>query len=121
MLPRSTRERLLPLLLVGALLLCHGAFGPLHLFGDPMLSDHSTAVEHTTHQEEDGTADDHLLGAHDYAAALLALLLGMIYTLLRREARDTSPTPRHTGSLASTRMFHLPRGPSPPLSQVFRL
>ncbi len=86
-----------------------------------MLSEHSAAVEHTSHQEEHGTADDHPSGAHDYAAALFALLLGMIYALSRREARDIFPAPRHTGSLATARMLHLPRGPSPPLSQVFRL
>jgi hypothetical protein len=121
LLPRSTRERLLPLLLVGALLLCHGAFGSLHQVEGPVLSDHSTVVEHTSHQEEHGTADDHLVGAHDYAAALFALLLGMVYALLRREARDTFPAPWRTGSLATARIFHLPQGPSPLLSQVFRL
>jgi hypothetical protein len=121
LLTRSTRERLLPLLLVGALLLCHGAFGSLHQFEGPLLSEHSTVVEHASHQEEHGTADDHPSGAHDYAAALFALLLGMVYALLRREPRDTSSALRHTGSLATTGMLHLPRGPSPPLSQVFRL
>jgi ABC-type nitrate/sulfonate/bicarbonate transport system permease component len=121
LLPHPTRERLLPLLLVGALLLCHGAFGALHQLEAPVLSGHSTVVEHTSHQEEHGTADDHPLGAHDYAAALFALLLGMVYALLRGVVWDVFPTSRRTGSPATTRTFHLPRGPSPPFLQVFRL
>ncbi|HEX4992519.1 MAG TPA: hypothetical protein VFV45_04750, partial [Rubrobacteraceae bacterium] len=31
MISRSGREKILPLLLVGALFLCHGVFGPWHL------------------------------------------------------------------------------------------
>jgi hypothetical protein len=121
LLPRSTRERLLTLLLVGSLLLCHGAFGSLHQLKGPMLSDHSTVEEYTSHQEEHGSTGAHPMGTHDYAAALFALLLGMVHVLLRREGRDAYPTLRRTGSLPTTRIFHLPRGPDPPLSQVFRL
>jgi hypothetical protein len=121
LLPRSTRERLLPLLLVGALLLCHGAFGSLHQIEAPVHFDHSPVVGHTSHEQEHGAADDQPPGAHDYAAALFALLLGMVYALLLGVARDIFPASRRTGSLATTRTFHLPRGPSPPLFQVFRL
>jgi hypothetical protein len=123
LLPRSTIERLLTLLLVGALLLCHGAFGSLHQVKGPVLSEHLTVEEHTSHHEEHGPADGHPVGEHDYAAALFALLLGMVYALLRGEtrSRDAFPAPRRTGSLPTTRVFHLPRGPGPPLSQVFRL
>jgi hypothetical protein len=123
LLPLPTRERLLPLLLVGALLLCHGVFGSLHQLKGPVLSDHLTEVEHTSLHEEHGSTGGHPLGAHDYAAALFALLLGMVYTLLHLEtrARDAFPALRRTGSLPTTRIFHLPCGPSPPLSQVFRL
>ena len=121
MLPRSTRERLLTLLLVGSLLLCHGAFGSLHQLKGPVLSDHSTVVEHTSHQEKHGPADGHPVGEHDFAAALFALLLGMVYALLSGEGRDVFPAPRRTGSLPTTRVLHLPRGPGPPLSQVYRL
>ena len=68
-------------------------------------------------------ADCHPLGAHDYAPAMLVLMLGMVYTFLRREtqSRDAFPATRRTGSLPTTRISHLPRGASPPLSQVFRL
>jgi hypothetical protein len=118
LLPRSTRERLLTLLLVGSLLLCHGAFGSLHQLKGPMLSNHP---EHSSHHEERGPADGHPVGEHDYAAALFALLLGMVYALLRGEGRDVFPAPRRTGSLPTTRVLHLPRGPGPPLSQVYRL
>ena len=123
MVPRSARERLLPLLLTGALLLCHGAFGSLHQFKGPAHLEHSPVVEHTSHPEKHGPADDHPLGAHDYAAALLVLLLGMVYTFLRRETRIRNgfPATRRTGSLPTTKVFHLSLGPSPPLFQVFRL
>jgi hypothetical protein len=121
LLPRSTRERLLTLLLVGSLLLCHGAFGSLHQLKGPVLLEHSTVVEHTSHQEGHGATGGHPLGAHDYAAALFALLLGMVYALLRGEGRDVFPAPQRTRSLPTTRVFHFPRGPGPPLSQVFRL
>ena len=120
--PRSTRERLLPLVLVGALLLCHGAFGSLHQISNATLSEH-LAVEHPSHQEEHGSADAHPMGGLDYAAALFALLLGMIYGFLRREprGRDALYAPRRIGLLPTTAVFHLPRGPDPPLFQVFRL
>ncbi len=123
MLPRSARERLLPLLLAGALLFCHGAFGSLHQFKGPMHLEHSQLVEHTPHQEEHGPADGHPSRAHDYAAALLVLLLGIVYTFLRRKtrSRDAFPATRRTGSLPTTKVFHLLQGPSPPLLQVFRL
>jgi hypothetical protein len=108
-LPRSTRERLLPLLLVGALLLCHGAFGSLHQLNGPVLFEQP--------------AEGHPLGAHDYAAALFTLLLGMVCMLLRREARIRGALPalRRTGLLPTSEIFRLPHGPSPPLLQVFRL
>jgi hypothetical protein len=80
LVPRSARERLLPLLLIGyrGAAPLHGAFGSLHQFKGPVLSGYSPGVEHTSHQEEHRPADDHPLGAHDYAAALLVLLLGMV-------------------------------------------
>ena len=124
MLRRSARERLLPLLLlllVGALLLCHGAFGPLHQLSNAALSKH-LMVGHPSHQQ--GLADGHPVGAPDYAASLFALLLGMVYGLLRREARvrDALSALRRTGWLPTTAVFQLPRGPDPPLFlQVFRL
>ena len=43
------------------MLLCHGAFGSLHQFKAPTYSDHSTVIEHTSHQEEHGAADGHPL------------------------------------------------------------
>jgi hypothetical protein len=120
LLSRSARERLLPLLLVGTLLLCHGAFGSLHQISNVAFLEHPT-IEHSSHQEDRGPADDHPAGAPDYAAALFALLLGMVYMLLRRETRDSFPPLPLAGRLPTTRIFHLPRGPGPPLFQVFRL
>jgi hypothetical protein len=122
LLSHPLRERLLSLLLVGALLLCHGALGSLHQLECCVLFEHPL-TEYTSHQEEHGAADDHTSGARDYAAALFVLLLGMIYALLRREARDryALPAPRRSGLLPAIKTFHLPRGPDPPLLQVFRL
>ena len=122
MLPRPTREKLLPLLLVGALLLCHGAFGSLHQISNVALLEHPTVVHPSHHQEHEPT-DGHPVGSHDYAAALFALLLGIVYVLLRRETRgwNASPALSRTGLLPTTAVLHLPRGPGPPLLQVFRL
>jgi hypothetical protein len=87
-----------------------------------VLSEHLTA-EHPSHQDEQVPADGHPVGASDYAAALFALLLGMVYGFLHREARgrDALFALRRIGLLPTTRIFHLPRGPDPPLFQVFRL
>ena len=120
--PRSTREKLLPLLLAGALLLCHGAFGWLHQVHEAPISAH-LAVEHASHQMGHGSADSHPPVASDYAAAFFALLFGLVYALLRRagRARPAVPAPRLTGQLLPATIPHLPRSPTPSLLQVLRL
>src|SRR5215210_9530643 len=48
-LPRLTTERLSALLLIWALLLCHGVFGSLHLVPDPALQPTLPGEHATTH------------------------------------------------------------------------
>jgi hypothetical protein len=86
LLPRSTRERLLPLLLVGALLLCHGVFGALHLVCYP-----PQCAGHTEHAA--GHHAGVMGGAHEHSAdhgtstgyfAVLVGLLGLLLGLLSK-------------------------------------
>lgn len=107
-LPDPTGDRLLALLLIWSLLLCHGIFGSLHELSNLAIPEHLAAEEQ---------------GEHDYAAALLALLIGAVYWFLRLAARSRngSPPPRHVLPFPTTRTFHLPCAKGPPLLQVFRL
>ena len=109
-------------LLVGALLLCHGAFGWMHQVQDAPIPAH-LAAKHASHQAGHGTADGHPPVESDYAAAFFALLIGLVYALLRRAARTTPalPAPRLTGRPLPATISHLPRGHTPSLLQVFRL
>jgi hypothetical protein len=118
-LPDPTGDRLLALLLIWSLLLCHGIFGSLHELSNLAIPEHLAAEEQGEHEPS-----RHLqAGAHDYAAALLALLLGTVYWFLRLAARsrNASPPPRHALPLPTTRIFHLPYAKGLPLLQVFRL
>jgi hypothetical protein len=122
---RGSKGRQLALLLVGAILLCHGVFGILHLCSTP------TAPTHQTHEHPsfaDGTAAGHdhpvchLTGA-EYFAVLFTAFLGLVLGLLK--------CARLWGRVASFRpsrpylpplVSHLPRGPTNlPVLQVFRL
>jgi hypothetical protein len=84
----STREKITPLLLVGALLLCHGVFGSLHLLcASPGCSG---GVRHAAeHHAAVGTAGD----THEHPAghatsteyfALVAGFLGLLVSLLAK-------------------------------------
>lgn len=119
-MPDPTGDRLLALLLIWSLLLCHGVFGSLHELSNLAIPEHPAAE---SHQEEHEPARHLQTGAHDYAAALLALLLGAVYWFLRLVARNrnASPPPRRALPLPTTRTFHLPYAKGPPLLQVFRL
>ena len=87
MLPRSTRERLLPLLLVGALLLCHGVFGALHLAcAPPECADGAEhAAEHHPAAGAAGDTHEHPAGhatSTEYFAVVVVGLLGLLLRLL---------------------------------------
>jgi hypothetical protein len=123
---RPTSERLLALLAIWALLLCHGVFGALHLIPDPVLQPIAAGEHATTH---------HLSGAHGgvpeerpvphhtdvvYFAVLLGTLLGALYLWLLLLSDWVFTTRRFVGSPPAT-VFNLPRGPTLPFLQVLRL
>ena len=122
------RGRLVAALLIFALLLCHGALGALHQAS-------SKAVEHDAgghhaHTAAQPVSADHGVGHHDgpiahtdYAAVLFVVLLGAAFLLLsdRFVARSLAVSSRTSGRVPSTLALLLPRGPTLPLLQVFRL
>jgi hypothetical protein len=122
-----SRGRVLALLLVGTLLLCHGVFGVVHLCSTPTAHTHQTH-EHTSFADE--TVIDHeqqvshLTGA-EYFAVLFTALAGLVLGMLVKGARSWS----HIASFRSSErhlppfFFHSQRG-GPlklPILQVFRL
>lgn len=126
MFPVAAKKRVLASLLAVALLLCHGVFGVHHLIPSPPIfagsaEGHTSAAGHDVPTHE--RSADHSMSA-GYFATLLAVALGTLLWLLLRNARAWSriiaPDPHFARPLA--RIFlHRPRGPSPPMLQVFRL
>jgi len=119
--PGPTREKLLPLFLVGALLLCHGVFGTLHLVcyspecaGD---AEHQAAAGAVGNSHEHPV--DHATGT-EYFALVVVGLLGLLLGLLREG------TPLRIRWYAVLRrvlavLFHPPPTLTPLVLQVFRL
>jgi hypothetical protein len=125
MKPLGVRQ--LSVLLIGTLLLCHGAFGALHLVCDfPKCADNA---EHAgEHQAEAGAASD----AHEHPAghgtsteyfAVLVGLFGLLLTLLPKGARLPAglgicwvSVPRRVPAVVRP-----PPTPTPLTLQVFRL
>src|SRR5215210_7206667 len=127
MISRSGREKILPLLLVGALFLCHGVFGPLHLVcNSPECVD--GARHPSGHHSAAGTmghAHEHPAGhatSTDYfavVAGLLGLLVGLLSTgtgTKRRLESCRAPT-----SLREHPVFRPARALTSRVLQVFRL
>ena len=122
---RGSKGRQLALLLVGAILLCHGVFGILHLCST------STAPMHQTHEHPsftDGTAagHDHPLchTGTEYFAVLFTAFLGLVLGLLLKGARlrDWVASFRPSKFYLPPLVSHPPRGPTNlPVLQVFRL
>lgn len=125
----SPANRFLSLLLVAALLVCHGAFGALHQLPGHGLQggEHSSAMaqgagpeEHPSHHGEGEPPP----GGSTYAAVIFVVLLGaalalrlggfrlQVAHLVRWQAGRRFPT-----AVA----LYLPRGPTAPVLQVFRL
>jgi hypothetical protein len=118
--------RQLSLLLVGALLFCHGVFGSLHLVCDPPRC--ADGVEHAAeHHPAPGAA-----GAHEHPAghgtgpeyfAVVAGLLSLLLSLLPKGASSwigvgiRQPTVLRRASA----VFRPARAPTSPVLQVFRL
>jgi hypothetical protein len=118
----------LSVLLAGALLLCHGVFGVVHLICDP-----PQCVAAAEHEPEHRMAHAGVAsGAHEHPAghgasteyfAVLAGLLGLLVGLLPKHA--TSRIGIGARRLPFVRrapdVFRPARGPTPPVLQVFRL
>lgn len=125
----SPANELLSLLLVAVLLVCHGAFGALHLFEGygPRVEEHPSAIErgaspgeHPSHRG----GGEHLLICSDYAAVIFVVLLGAALALRLGSSRSwvMHAVRRRAGqNLPTAVAFHLPRGPTAPELQVFRL
>lgn len=131
----AARGRLLTALLVVALLLCHGAFGALHLLAhpcDPCNSAEVPGTHHSAAQEEAAAGDAgggvvkelaHGAGYSVYFAVVVAFSGAMVLKLLLGGARK----PVKAAILRPSQPRHPPLvrplslGPTPPLLQVFRL
>lgn len=135
MLDRLTSHRVLPQVLIWALLLCHGAFGALHEVAGPVVADtapaalsagkHDTAHHVSGHHGGAGHEEDQANHASaEYFAVLLGTFLGglALWTLLRNlPRRDGTSSATWRSRVTSPAVFSLPRGPTLPLLQVFRL
>ena len=123
MLPRSTRERLLPLLLVGTLILCHGVFGALHLVC--YLPQCAGGVEHEAAAGAVGDAHEHSADhgtSAGYFAVLVSSLLGLLLGLIPKGAPLQIPLDARW-PVAIRRVpavFRPPPTPTPLTLQVFR-
>ncbi|MDQ3660356.1 MAG: hypothetical protein M3454_04710 [Actinomycetota bacterium] len=127
MIDHSTREKITLLLLAGALLLCHGVFGSLHLLcASPGCSD---GVRHAAeHHSAVGTAGD----THEHPTghatsteyfAVVAGLLGLLVSLLSKGRwLEIWLGLRRAAVLRwAVAVFRPPRAPTSPVLQVFRL
>ncbi len=125
MKPASSRR--LSVLLVFALLLCHGAFGALHLVCIPpeCVADAGHAAEHQVAAGTVGDEHEHPAGHGTSTGyfAVLAGLLGLCLGLLTRVAplRVGSGMPRTALLRRLPAAFHPPPTPTLPNLQVFRL
>lgn len=123
------RRGLLALLLVGTMLLCHGAYGALHQVCATLHAEHSSladthgtgAGEHPVeHQGADGEGQH--LGHIAYAATILVLSLGAFLWLLSGARRWTTVAPSSLPDRVFPPVFlRPPRRPEPSFLQVFRL
>ena len=127
MISRSGREKILPLLLVGALFLCHGVFGPLHLVcASPACVDgaghpagHHSAAGTMGHTHEHPVS--HATSAEYFAVVvgLLGLLVGLLSKGTWQKTRlgsRSAPT-----ALRASAVFRPARAPTSRVLQVFRL
>jgi hypothetical protein len=135
MISRSGREKILPLLLVGALFLCHGVFGPLHLVcaspecvdgaghpsgqpaGQPAGHDSAAATMGHTHEHP----VSHATSAEYFAVVvgLLGLLVGLLGKGTWQKAQLGSR--RTPTALRASAVFRPVRAPTSRVLQVFRL
>lgn len=127
-LSRLGQCRMLAALSVVALLFCHGALGALHLSCATSGGATPAAMDAPAHHEQEagsgaGETHAHHCTGDEYYAVLLGLLLAFVLLLLlgarwRPGAREVE---RLYGKLLSGTAPTLPRGPTLPHLQVFRL
>ena len=116
------------LLVVTALLLCHGFFGSLHLFNVGLSAGQAGAAETTASgmsfadegAEREGSTDQ--ITDREYYALVVVLILGLFVSLLQRTRYScrVAPWPRSV----SPRCLHVAypvQAPTKSLLQVFRL
>lgn len=121
-LSASEPGRVFVLLVVVALLLCHGAFGYAHQLSPP-----DTQASHVAHASgghhsvpDRSTGEAHTGGS--YFATLLALFFGAFLLLGGRvEASTRLPAPATQNRARRARTSLPPRGPTLSSLQVFRL
>ena len=121
--------RQLSVMLVGTLLLCHGALGALHLVCYPPSQCASDAEHAAEHQPAAGMADDaheHPVGhatSTEYFAVVVSLL-GLLLRLLPKGAaglRTWLGVRRASVPRRVPAVFRPPPTPTPRILQVFRL
>lgn len=121
------RGRLVAALLVVALILCHGALGALHQA--PSWPAEHAGGHHAAAAATPGAVNHHaehhvgLVSHTDYAAVLFVVLFGAVLVLLsgRFYAGGLAIAHRLFGRIFLPLPLLLPRGPTLPLLQVFRL
>ena len=123
-------ERFVIGLSAAVLILCHGAFGALHVSGGPSVPP-TVAGEHAaTHlppHAPGGVPEEHPASHHadaEYFAVLLGTFLGGLtlwLLLLNDRRRDRTFSARRFVGSPPTTVFNLPRGPTLPFVQVLRL
>ena len=120
--------RQLSVLLVGTLLLCHGAFGALHLVCYPPLcaGEAEHPAEHQAAAGAVGDAHEHPVDhgtSTGYFAVLAVGLLGLLLELVRNGAplRIRLDARRPAIVRWVPAVYRPPPTPTPPTLQVFRL
>ena len=124
-LPWWSTGRLLALVLVGAILVCHGVFGALHLCSSHeghMHQEHGHPSVEKGMAAHDEPPSCHVSGA-DYFAVLLTAFLGLVLGLPLRSARSwvSVAEPPAVERRFTSLVFYPPRGPTLPVLQVCRL
>ena len=120
--------RQLSVLLVGTLLLCHGAFGALHLicYSPQCAGDAEHAAEHQAAAGTVGGAHEHPAG-HGTSTAYFAVLVVGFLGLLLGLLREGAPLRIRLGARWPVALrwapaiFRPPPTPTPLILQVFRL
>jgi|SRR5829696_4918888 len=120
--------RQLSVLLIGTLLLCHGAFGALHLlcYSPECVGDAEHAAEHQAATGAVGDAHEHPADhgtSTGYFAVLVVGLLGLLWGLLPKGAPVRIAPGTHWPVVLRRvpALFRPPPTPTPLTLQVFRL